>query len=244
MKRSLDKSNEGYFLKIALVFTVLLVAMRVVGMLGPQSFRPLLPAGFVIMAALPFLFLLKEGRKQIGLQKPIGWKYFLVAAVAGAVMALLLYIIGLVLFGRSDDNWYITILNFYKANPSFQSMDGLVLQFVIFTVPAMIFSPIAEELFFRGFLHQVLQLKYGQQRATWFECVLFGAVHLAHHGIYPTEHSYGLHLFSGLLWVAGMAATAWVFAWLRHKSQSIYIAMVAHASFNFFMNYLIFFYLV
>jgi membrane protease YdiL (CAAX protease family) len=110
----------------------------------------------------------------------------------------------------------------------------------MFTIIACLFSPIGEELFFRGFLQKVLEDRHGRTRATVMEAALFALVHLCHHGLLVTAAGVVVQPVSGALWVAQMFLLSLMFAWLRRRSDSIVPAIVAHAAFNAAMNHVIF----
>lgn len=105
-----------------------------------------------------------------------------------------------------------------------------------FTIVACLFSPIGEEIFFRGFLQKVLEDRHGRTRATLMEASLFALVHLCHHGILLGAAGFQLLPVSGALWVAQMFLLSLLFAWLRRGSDSILPAILAHAAFNAAMN--------
>ena len=114
--------------------------------------------------------------------------------------------------------------------------------FLIFTVPALLFSPIGEEIFFRGFLQESLTTKFSYQRSMVIDSLFFALIHLFHHGI--VKDKTGMVQFyplSGLIWVFLMFITAMALALLKKKSGSIYPAIVAHAIFNLIMNLCIFY---
>jgi uncharacterized protein len=90
---------------LAIVFAV----MRVVGTLGPINLRPLLPLGFVLMAITPWLLLNRGGRLEIGLKRPNHSMLNVEAIVLGAAAAVACFLIGVVLFGTSADNWFVSI---------------------------------------------------------------------------------------------------------------------------------------
>ena len=115
--------------------------------------------------------------------------------------------------------------------------------FIVVTVPALIFSPIGEELFFRGFLQDALQTRFGLQVSMVIESGIFGLVHLFHHGLVRSPDGIHFYPLSGMLWVMLMFLTAYGFAVLRKRSGSIYPAIAAHAVFNLVMNLCIFFFL-
>lgn len=235
-------SGKGISLfAIGIAAGLLFAAVRALGTIGPQAYRFVLPAGFIIMALMPFMFLNKKGRRRVGLIKSNAAKYYWIAIVAGAGLALVCYGLGWLLFGISDNNWFISIKNSY-----FRTFDttGMLLQqlFIIFTIPALIFSPIGEEIFFRGFLKEALTTKFSYRLAMFIDALFFALIHLFHHGIVKDQTGQ-LHFYplSGFIWVLLMFVTAIAFAVLKKNSGSIYSAILAHAAFNLAMNVCIFY---
>jgi membrane protease YdiL (CAAX protease family) len=228
----------------AVFFAIIFAVIRGAGMLGPQSMRPLIPMGFVMMTILPFIFLRSEGRRQIGLIKTkISWTY-ITALLYGTGAASLCFVLGVLLFDKSPDNWFITIRNYYTAQiPGALDMPQQRF-FIIATVPALIFSPIGEEIFFRGFLQDALETRFGLRSSMIIESAIFGIVHLFHHGLVRSNDSVNFFPFSGMLWVILMFLTAYGFASLRKRSGSIYPSIAAHAMFNLMMNIYIFSFLI
>ena len=224
----------------AFFFAIVFAAVRGAGMLGPQSMRPLIPMGFVMMMILPFIFLRAEGRRQIGLIKSKTSLTYIAAVFYGVAAASLCFVLGILLFDKSPDNWFITIRNYYTAQiPGALDMPQNTF-FIIATVPALIFSPIGEEIFFRGFLQDALETRFGLRSSTIIESAIFGLVHLFHHGLVRDNGNISFFPFSGMLWVILMFSTAYGFALLRKISGSIYPSIAAHAVFNLVMNIYIF----
>lgn len=225
-------------LVVAVVFSVIFAAIRGLGMLGPSSYRPLIPLGFLLMMALPFIFLNKDGRRQIGFTRSKKSSYYGLGILYGIVAASVCFGVGYLLFDTSPYNWFITIRNYYTNTfptagvPTFQL-------FVIFTIPALTFSPIGEEIFFRGFLQEALINRFSVQKSIILESLLFGLVHIFHHGLVRVDGSIQFY-WSGVLWVGLMFVTAYGFAMIRKVSSSIYPAIVAHTTFNLTMNVFIF----
>ncbi len=234
------KSFFGNTLNVAIIFSVLFATMRGVGMLGTSSDRFLLPLGFLLMIALPFIFLKRNGRRQIGFTKSKTPYDYLLGIAFGALAALFCYLIGFLLFGVSTENWFITIRNsYYTTFPT----EGISLWqlFFTFTIPALVFSPIGEEIFFRGFLQESLATKFSYKTSIIIESMLFGGIHIFHHGLIRDVNGIQFFWTSGILWMTLMFCTACGFAIIRKRSNSVYPAMVAHASFNLVMNATIFF---
>ncbi|HAT32471.1 MAG TPA: hypothetical protein DCW29_16965 [Janthinobacterium sp.] len=131
-------SRDGVVL-LALGLSVAFVAMRALGTLGSPTLRFLLPLGFVVMTALPWLLLTPAGRRQIGLQPPSTPAYCLIGIVAGVAAGTICFAVGLTLFGTSADNWFVSIANSYRRVMDTDGYGSLKLH-LIFTIPACIFK--------------------------------------------------------------------------------------------------------
>ena len=233
------KSRPRRAFWIVILLALALAAMRAAGMLGPASLRPLLPLGFVLMAVAPWVLLTPQGRRRIGLCKASTNGVYAEAALFGALAAGACGALGLALFGAGADNWYASIADYYRRSVPTADL-GLLQLHLIFTLPALLFSPVGEELFFRGILQRALEDRFSARAATIGECALFGLVHACHHGLVATTAGITLLPRSAAIWVLLMFAVAWMFALLRKRSGSLYPAMAAHAAFNLAMNVFIF----
>ncbi len=240
IKESWSRKGLSFFV-IGIVAALLFATLRAVGTIGPQAYRFVLPSGFILMMLMPFIFLNKEGRRKIGLVKSHDAKYYLIAIAAGTGLALVCYGLGWILFGLSADNWFVSIRYSY-----FNTVDAtgksVFLLFLIFTIPALLFSPIGEEIFFRGFLQEALVTRLSYNRSMVIDSLFFALIHLFHHGIVKDQAGQlTFYPVSGFIWVLLMFGTAIVFAILKKKSGSIYPAIVSHAVFNLTMNLCIFY---
>jgi membrane protease YdiL (CAAX protease family) len=223
----------------ALAAGLVLAAMRVVGVLGPAQWRWLLPMGFVVMAALPWLVMTRPGRRSIGLRRGTDWRFYALALATGCVAALVCGLLGLALFGVDSDNWFLSIANSYRNTLDTRGL-ALWQLHLFFTLPACLFSPIGEEIFFRGLLHGALQERFGARVAAVSEAGLFGLVHVCHHGLWMAATGWAFRPESGVLWMLLMFGTALVFSALRQRSKSLGPPILAHAMFNATMNTFIF----
>ena len=219
---------------LTLAFVLTSIVVRAAAMFGPGSWRPLIVTSFLAMTALPWLVLGGEGRRQIGLQSPRHAGWLALGLLAGASAASACYLLGASLYGAGADNWFVSVARNYQLQPT-QGWSLLRLH-LVFTTAACLFSPIGEEIFFRGFLQKVLEDRHGRTRATLMEAGLFAVVHLCHHGIVASAAGVRLLPVSGALWVAQMFALSLMFAWLRRRSDSILPAILAHTAFNAAMN--------
>ena len=215
--------------------------MRLAATLTPSIWRFALPLMCVLMIILPWLLLDREGRRQIGIQRPRNALHYLSAIGFGALAAGLCFLLGVLLFGVGPQHWFSSVATSYRLQAP--AGLGLLPLFLMFTIPAMLFSPIGEELFFRGFLQRVLEQRFSQTVSTHIESGLFALVHLCHHGVLVGAAGLSLMAASGAIWVSLMFGLAWGFAMLRQRADSIYPAMLAHAVFNVGMNACIFAYL-
>jgi uncharacterized protein len=224
---------------LVIALAIVFACMRAAGILGTANLRWMLPLGFVLMAALPWMVLTPEGRGEIGLKKPgRAWSY-IPAILLGAVAASICFALGFALFDTGADNWFVSIASNYR-----QIMDttgfGLLQLHLIFTIPALLFSPVGEEIFFRGLLQRALEEKLSLRSSTLIECAFFGLVHLCHHGLVMGSAGLRLLPLSGGIWVLLMFLAALLFASLKRHSGSLYTAMASHAAFNLTMNLFIF----
>jgi membrane protease YdiL (CAAX protease family) len=223
---------------VAIAFALVFAAVRVVGTLGPTDLRWIMPLGFVVMSLLPFVLVDAPARRAMGFRLPAN-RGLGFAVALGAAAACTCFVLGLALFGSGADNWFVSIANGYRRMIDTSGWD-IVRLHLVFTVPAILFSPIGEEIFFRGFLQQALERRYSPRASTLAECAVFAVIHLCHHGLYLTAAGVGLRPLSGFLWMLLMFCTAWMFAWLRKSSGSLLPAILSHAMFNLVMNATIF----
>ena len=226
---------------LALFLSALFLAVRAAAMLGPNALRGLFLLMCVAMIVLPWLLLSPHGRYQIGLKLPATGSWFAAALAVGVAAGGICFLVGYLLYGASADNWFVSVARSYQGHPT--SGFSLLQLHLSFTIVACLFSPIGEELFFRGFLQKVLEQRVSVQASTHLQCGLFALVHLCHHGILVTAAGLALLPASGALWVLLMFALSWACSWLRRASDSLLPAVLAHAAFNATMNSFIFAYL-
>jgi membrane protease YdiL (CAAX protease family) len=239
MTTELRPAAAGSAWQLAAALAALFAATRVVGVLGPNSLRWLLPLGFTLMALTPFLLLDAAGRRAAGLTWRAPPLMFPVAIVIGGAAAFGCFALGYALFGTGNDNWFVTIGHSYSRMVDTIGWSTARLH-LFFTLPAMIFSPIGEEIFFRGYLQYAFEQRFSARVSTIAECAAFGLVHICHHGLLIASTGLVFRAVSGSLWVGLMFFAAMLFAYLRRKSGSLLPAIAAHATFNLVMNLTIF----
>ncbi len=231
-------ANSNSLLQRVLLLGLAFTALRAAAMLGPAAWRPLFFIHCLFMIATPWLLLSREGRQAAGIRRGGSFGTYLGALVFGMAAASLCHLIGYGLFGTSMDNWYVSVANSFRAQPT----PGLSTWqlYLIFTIPGILFSPFGEEIFFRGVLQRALESRFTTRTSTLIESAWFGAAHLIHHGLFVTAAGVSLRWASAPLWLLLMTGLSIGFAWLRKKAGTVWPAVAAHAAFNAAMNAFIF----
>ena len=229
---------------LCLILYIIFFIIRGIGSLGPEKLRLIILVGFGLMWPLPFIFYLREGWRILGLKKITKPWWILWGFLLGVAAAFLVYFVGWSIFRNTDEHWYVALLNQVISEEDRAYMSKAIL-FPIVTIPAIIFSPVGEELFFRGMIHEAFK----KSEKIWLggiaNSLAFGLIHIFHYGIVYSSSS-GLEIlpWTGLLWFFLMVGVSWMFTLCRERSDSIYPAIVSHAAFNLGMNASIFIFLL
>jgi membrane protease YdiL (CAAX protease family) len=200
---------------------------------------------FVIMALSPFLLLHKEGRRAIGLLKPKNAVWLLKSFALGIFICTLIFMLGKFLYGASINNWFVYVSKSYQSIPV-EELKGSnrSLYFVMFAIIGMTFSPVGEELLYRGLIHQSFVPAFGNNKASIIDSLAFSLVHLAHFGIVYSDGVFEILIVPSILWIILMFLTSRLFFYCKTKTGSIYGAIAGHAGFNLAMTYFIFYHLL
>lgn len=199
---------------------------------------------FVAMWLTPFLLLKRDGRKAIGISTPQKYQWLVYAFLIGIMVATLGYFIGDLFYNHSIENWYAYISKSYRLTPDQLQGSNRIIYFSIFAGTSMLFSPIGEELLYRGLIHESFVKRFGENKASIIDSTAFALTHLAHFGIVYVEGTWQFLFLPALIWVAFMFLTSRLFYFCRKKSGSIYGAMLSHAGFNLAMTYFIFYHIL
>lgn len=185
----------------------------------------------VISVIAPFLFLSKFGRKEIGITKPQSLKWLFIALALGLIASIFLHYIGKILYDNSFQNWYQYIAK------SFDKSKG----FAVIAITSMIFSPIGEELFFRGIVHSSFAKSIGEKKASIIDSSAFALTHISHFGLVFLNNKWDFFIIPTILWVTSMFLVSLLFYTARKQTGSILGAVLCHSAFNLGMVYCIFF---
>ncbi|MCH7785838.1 MAG: CPBP family intramembrane metalloprotease [Bacteroidetes bacterium] len=200
---------------------------------------------FLVMWITPFIFLTRKGRKFIGIIRTKKYTWLVYSFLLGITACTIAYFIGKWLYQHSISNWFVYISNSYGAIP-IEELKGnnKHLYFVIFALIGMTFSPIGEELLYRGLIHQSFVSRYGNNKASIIDSLAFTIVHLAHFGIIYVNGTWEFLFIPAFLWLLLMFLTSRMFFYCKSKSESIYGAILSHAGFNLAMTFFIFYYIL
>lgn len=195
-----------------------------------------------ISALMPLVFLSKYGRKKVGIQKTKKIETLILSFALGVAFSLLLYFIGKEAYGGSYQNWYEYIGKSYNIPKGISGNDKFIL-FAIMATTGMIFSPIGEELFFRGIVHGSFAKSIGEKKASIVDSLAFALTHVAHFGLVFVSGTWSFYLIPSLIWVVGMFIASILFFRMKKSSSSLTGAVFCHAGFNLGMIYSIFYWL-
>ena len=199
---------------------------------------------FLCMWLCPIVFLTRSGRRYIGIKKPVNYYWLLYSVIAGILLCGIMFAIGILLYKHSYSNWFVYIAKSYSASGIILTDSNRLTYFLIYSVTAMTFSPIGEELFYRGIVHGSFAGQFGEQKASIFDSLAFAITHLAHFGIVYVSGGWQFLFIPALLWMSGMFLTSRVFFICKEKTGSILGAILSHAAFNLTMMYFIFFHIL
>jgi membrane protease YdiL (CAAX protease family) len=182
----------------------------------------------------------RYGRKKIGIKKTENWKWLIIAFSTGIVFSILLYFLGDLLYGNSFNNWYNYIGKSYSIPEEIDEQSRLIM-FGIVALMGMTFSPIGEELFFRGIVHSSFAKSLGNRTASLIDSSAFALVHISHFGLVFLNQQWEFLFVPTLIWVLSMFLVSILFYVCRKYSGSILGAIICHSAFNLGMTYCIFY---
>ena len=198
---------------------------------------------FLLMWITPFILLTKQGRNLIGIRKPSNYMWLAYSFLFGAIAGMIVYFLGDWLYQNSISNWFVYISNSYTI-PAGELENNRNIYFLIFAIIGMTFSPIGEELLYRGLIHQSFVAKFGENKASVLDSLAFAITHLAHFGIIYSFGGWKFFFLPAFLWMLIIFLTGRLFYYCKNKTGSIYGAILCHAGFNLAMTFFIFYYIL
>lgn len=198
---------------------------------------------FILMWLAPFILLTRAGRRSIGLRKPRHYRWLGYGVLLGMLACVMMYFIATFLFAHSIENWLVYTRQSYQLQTGPVAPSDRWIYFIIFSVIAMTFSPVGEELLYRGLIHRSFAYDLGEWKASVIDSAAFSLTHLAHFGVVYYAGGWKFLPFPALLWVISIFGTGILFSICKERSDSLAGAVVCHAAFNLAMTYLIFYHL-
>lgn len=231
--------------KLGLLLIILICIPRFILVLNANETANYSATGLIMLvsAIVPFLFLSKYGRKSIGLTKPKNPSWLLFAVLIGIAFSVALYFVGELFYGNSDENWYVYIGKSYSIPEGISGKDKGIM-FAMMALSGMTFSPIGEELFFRGIVHSSFAKSFGNKKAAMIDATAFALTHISHFGLVYISGAWKFFAIPCLIWVTSMFIVSFLFFLCRQKSGSLLGAILCHAAFNLGMIYCIFYLII
>lgn len=238
-----DGLNKIENLKLAFLLIFIFSVARIIAVYQAIVYKNsvLLSLLFFLMAILSFLILNADGRVFARFKWPKSPLRLFPILCFGAMFCLLTYILACQFYGLSNQNWFVYIASNYPIDIQVLDATDKQIYFAVFAVIAVSFSPLGEELFYRGLIHGLIRKKYSELKASFIDACAFAFVHLMHFGIIYTEETWTVYPVSGCLWLTLMFAVSLLFNFCKNWCDSIWGAILAHAGFNLVMTYLIFY---
>lgn len=236
------RNKFGFNWKLGLFLILIICIPRFILVLNANASGNYGSIGVIMLisAAAPFIFLSKYGRTKIGITRPKNYSWLFIAFAIGLLASLILYGIGHLLYGTTFENWYVYIGKSYKIPSAISSHDKTIL-FTVMVLTGMTFSPIGEELFFRGIVHTSFAESIGDKKASLVDSTAFALTHISHFGLVFVNSHWNLYPVPTFIWILSMFLVSLLFFLCKKRSGSLAGAIIAHAGFNAGMIYCIFY---
>lgn len=200
--------------------------------------------GFVVsdLIALMLAVLLIKDYARFGFTKSKKWVWYLAAGFSGPALVSFGFFVFYQMYGYNEANWFyasavgLSRIFTYISQMGFET--SKIAGFLISSALVITFAPFGEEFFYRGFLQSTVARRFGPYSGMSVSILLFAFVHLADGIAGLGAYRYELTVIFG--YPAYMVFAGWLFAWLRHRSGSVWVSLICHSAHNLMMNILIF----
>ena len=145
-------------------------AIRFGGLWNPLFY----PLSMVVLWPLPWILSPGEGRDMMGFRRPLSGHWFGVGPLVALIVLVVFVLVAELLFGAGDSNWLLWHARYLRESVSGLPPDtGLSVRFMAATLPAMLFSPLAEEFLYRGFMLTDFSRRWGLPAAMLIQASAF-----------------------------------------------------------------------
>lgn len=121
---------------------------------------------FLFMWISPFIFLTADGRKDIGMKLPTNYYWLVYSFLMGIGVCTLIFVVANNLFNHSLSNFFVYLSKSYAVSGTSLTEADRFIYFLIYALIGMTFSPIGEELFYRGIVHESFVPAVGENKAS------------------------------------------------------------------------------
>lgn len=164
-----------------------------------------------------FLLLQKQGKQVIGLRSPTHWVWWIVAPVIGLATVSITAVILWALLGWTKSNMFYDMAHAVGEGFYFLGKQApLWSRFALLGFSWLLSSPFLEEPLFRGFTQSIYAQKIGMWASIVLQSVIFAFV----------------HPLNSISWFVSIFAAGIIYGILAKYSQSIWVAVLAHATYN------------
>ncbi|WP_419213081.1 CPBP family intramembrane glutamic endopeptidase [Maribacter sp. X9] len=125
-----------------------------------------------------------------------------------------------IFYGNSYENWYNYIGKSYNIPLEIDKKSKLIM-FGVSALIGMTFSPIGEELFFRGIVHSSFAKSLGNRKAFLIDSSAFALVHISHFGLIFHNQQWQFLFLPTLIWVLSMFVISILF-YVCRKVQALF----------------------
>ena len=139
--------------------------------------------------------------------------------------------------GIRYENWYEYIGKSYNIPDEITGQEKKIM-FAIMAITGMTFSPIGEELFFRGIVHNSFANSLGDKKASIIDSLAFSLTHISHFGLVFINNNWDFYLLPALIWVLSTFLVSVLFFQMKRITGSIWGAVICHSGFNLGMIYM------
>jgi len=217
---------------VSLATLFVIAGIRYIAVLSPYRLQALFFLQAVCMWAIPFVMMTPAGRRQIGLtERGVTPASIVLSGFVGALCGLILFSIGMALYGLSPDNWCVSLRSYIHLDDMSGLMSPIGL-FALYALPAILINPVGEEILFRGLIQQSFTRRFDPIFATFVSSLSFGLTYLYLHGLWHDGSGFHIRLVSAIVGILLMSTIGCVFTVCRMISGSLWLAIASHAAFN------------
>jgi membrane protease YdiL (CAAX protease family) len=113
----------------------------------------------------------------MGIKTPAKLIWLIYPLIIGGLGCFIMFKVAHYLYGDTISNWFVYISASYKSLPADLSPQDRLVYFTIYAVISMIFSPIGEELFYRGVVHHCFSTTWNHRTASIIDSAAFSITH-------------------------------------------------------------------